>query len=681
MQNRIKADLLTCVAIIVLIFCCMSVVVMADDNEIDVQAAGSEQTVSNSNDIQSSDVKDTETASEDTDKDHSNISDIEGEQQFPLIDGTYIISSAKDGFKVVDHNSDGNVQVGEANGTDSQRYAVKYHNDGNGGYYTVANLNGKYLSVDKEETKSGANAVMLDPVEGALWQRWMFILGDDDFFGIKSLFNGLFLDLKDGNTGAGNNIWLYSENGTAAQKFKFTTSGENVAIDNGVYTIASGLDPNKVVDLSGAGMSDGTNVQLYHDNGTNAQKWIINKISGDIYRVYSANSGKVLDVANGSRANGANIWSYSNNNTNAQRWRIRNFGDGSVYFTSVLSGKNMDVSGGHISDGTNIWTYGSNGTNAQKFYLRKSAYRPVEDGTYTIRNYGRNKVVDISEANRQVAANAQLYTRNGTAAQVFRFTQGDDYLYTIISVNSRHALDVADGSKSDGANIRQYSCNGSDAQKWMIHVNSDGTISIINIGSSKAMDIADNFDLDGTNVQQYVFNGTNAQKFVLESATYDESLDSKPIDYSVYQPPRPTLPWWAEAMNSRAASIYSNTVFQILVDCATNHVGIYRRAGNVWNAIYYWSCATGKSSTPTPKGTFRIGQRGYSFGHGYTCYYWTGFIGAQYLFHSTLYRQGTRIPLDSRLGANLSHGCVRLAIDNAQWIYNNVPSGTTVSVY
>lgn len=681
MQNRIKINLLIGFAIIVFIFCCMSVAVMADDNETDVQTVGSEQAVSDGIGTQSSDQQNRATVSEDAEENNRNSSETAAEQQLPLKDGTYIISSAKDGFKVVDHNSGGNVQVGEASGSDTQKYTFKYHEDSNGGYYTVTDLNGKYLSVDKEETKSGANAVMLDPVEGSLWQRWMILLGDDDFFGIKSLFNGLFLDLKDGSTSAGNNIWLYSGNGTAAQKFKFTTAGENVVIDNGVYNIISGLDPKKVVDLSGALMSDMTNVQLYHDNGTNAQKWIINKISGDIYRVYSATSGKVIDVANGSRANGANIWSYSNNNTNAQRWIIRNYGDGSVYFTSVLSGKNMDVSGGNIADGTNIWTYGSNGTKAQKFYLRATEYRPVEDGTYTIRNKGRNKVVDISGANRQVAANAQLYTHNGTAAQVFRFTRGADCFYTITSVNSRHVLDIANGSKSNGANIRQYSSNGTDAQKWLIHVNRDGTISVINVGSSKAMDVAGNSGQDGTNIQQYDFNDTNAQKFILESATYDEALDSKPIDYSVYQPPKPILPWWAESMNSRAAGIYSSTFFQILVDCATNHVGIYKWAGNAWNAIYYWSCATGKSSTPTPKGTFHIGQRGYSFGHGYTCYYWTGFIGSQYLFHSTLYRQGTRTPLDSRLGANLSHGCVRLAIGNAQWIYNNVPSGTTVSVY
>ena len=30
---------------------------------------------------------------------------------------------------------------------------------------------------------------------------------------------------------------------------------------------------------------------------------------------------------------------------------------------------------------------------------------------------------------------------------------------------------------------------------------------------------------------------------------------------------------------------------------------------------------------------------------------------------------------------NLSHGCVRLQIDNAKWIYDNIPSGTKVVTF
>ncbi|MFQ9071670.1 MAG: L,D-transpeptidase [Faecalibacillus faecis] len=36
---------------------------------------------------------------------------------------------------------------------------------------------------------------------------------------------------------------------------------------------------------------------------------------------------------------------------------------------------------------------------------------------------------------------------------------------------------------------------------------------------------------------------------------------------------------------------------------------------------------------------------------------------------------------DNRTGIPLSHGCVRLEIQYAKWIYDNIPSGTKVVVY
>ena len=35
--------------------------------------------------------------------------------------------------------------------------------------------------------------------------------------------------------------------------------------------------------------------------------------------------------------------------------------------------------------------------------------------------------------------------------------------------------------------------------------------------------------------------------------------------------------------------------------------------------------------------------------------------------------------MDGRVGIPLSHGCVRLQIDNAKWIYDNIPRGTKSS--
>ena len=37
--------------------------------------------------------------------------------------------------------------------------------------------------------------------------------------------------------------------------------------------------------------------------------------------------------------------------------------------------------------------------------------------------------------------------------------------------------------------------------------------------------------------------------------------------------------------------------------------------------------------------------------------------------------------MDGRLGQHVSQGCVRLPIDQAKWIYDNIPYGTTVVTY
>jgi lipoprotein-anchoring transpeptidase ErfK/SrfK len=37
--------------------------------------------------------------------------------------------------------------------------------------------------------------------------------------------------------------------------------------------------------------------------------------------------------------------------------------------------------------------------------------------------------------------------------------------------------------------------------------------------------------------------------------------------------------------------------------------------------------------------------------------------------------------VDDRLGMNLSLSCIRLSLDNARFIYNNIPTGTRLVVY
>ncbi|MEV4481638.1 family 16 glycoside hydrolase [Micromonospora coxensis] len=104
----------------------------------------------------------------------------------------------------------------------------------------------------------------------------------------------------------------------------------------------------KCLDVSNAGTADGTKIQLYGCNGTNAQKWTR---VGDTFQAL----GKCLDVDNGGTANGTKVQLWTCNGTGSQVWQPQS--NGSIL--NPQSGKVLDAAGGSSADGTQIqiWTY------------------------------------------------------------------------------------------------------------------------------------------------------------------------------------------------------------------------------------------------------------------------------------------------------------------------------------
>lgn len=133
-------------------------------------------------------------------------------------------------------------------------------------------------------------------------------------------------------------------------------------------------------------------------------------------------------------------------------------------------------------------------------------------------------------------------------------------------------------------------------------------------------------------------------------------------------------------MLQRAQLYSSSTDYLLLVDTNTCKTGVFTRSGNAWEYLCYWPCSPGAPSSPTVKGVFTVQAKGYSFyAFGSLQYYYTQFYG-DYLFHSITYNPDGSVQ-DGRLGMQLSHGCVRLEISQAKWIYDNIPAGTTVVIY
>ena len=126
----------------------------------------------------------------------------------------------------------------------------------------------------------------------------------------------------------------------------------------------------------------------------------------------------------------------------------------------------------------------------------------------------------------------------------------------------------------------------------------------------------------------------------------------------------------------------SGTSYYVVVDTENCRTFTFKGSAGNWVPYLLWKCSPGKPSTPTVKGTYSITGRGYSFSGetDYTCYYYTQFYG-NYLFHSVLYYKGTMTIRNGTLGKQLSHGCVRLSIENAKWFYDNLGNGSKVYIY
>lgn len=95
-------------------------------------------------------------------------------------------------------------------------------------------------------------------------------------------------------------------------------------------------------------------------------------------------------------------------------------------------------------------------------------------------------------------------------------------------------------------------------------------------------------------------------------------------------------------------------------------------------------CSTGSEGNETPTGTFRVQDRGKSFYSDSVKeggYYWTQFSG-NFLFHSVPFDKDRQMEPEeaAKIGTPASHGCVRLPVEDAKWIYDNIPRGTIVTI-
>ncbi len=124
--------------------------------------------------------------------------------------------------------------------------------------------------------------------------------------------------------------------------------------------------------------------------------------------------------------------------------------------------------------------------------------------------------------------------------------------------------------------------------------------------------------------------------------------------------------------------------YKIIVDVEHQVTLVYTKDddGNYTIPVRYMLCSTGKDGA-TPQGTFKMNKyhvrfsqfvRDKTYGQ-----YWTQIYGAFY-FHTILYDQmDTSTYIDKvweKMGTADSHGCVRLTVPDAKWMWYHIAPGT-----
>ena len=129
-------------------------------------------------------------------------------------------------------------------------------------------------------------------------------------------------------------------------------------------------------------------------------------------------------------------------------------------------------------------------------------------------------------------------------------------------------------------------------------------------------------------------------------------------------------------------------MIRVSIDEQKVYVYSYDKNENYNILEHTFICTTGADDTPTPTGTFEFTGKGERWHHftefgSWAQYAWH--IDGGIMFHSVLYdkrEDETSLQYNTLkyLGYKGSHGCVRLKVEDAKWIWENCPSRTTVII-
>jgi hypothetical protein len=213
----------------------------------------------------------------------------------------------------------------------------------------------------------------------------------------------------------------------------------------------------KCVDVNAANTANGTHIQMWDCNATNAQLWTVSS-DGSVRAL-----GKCLDVTYGGTTNAIPVQLWDCNATGAQTWRVQTNGA----LLNPQSGRCLDDPNSNTTNGTQLQIWDCNATGAQQWHPPAG---PITGNA--------GKCVDVNAANTANGTHIQMWDCNATNAQQWTVV-GDGTLRAL-----GKCLDVTYGGTANTTPIQLWDCNGTGAQTWQSQPN--GTL--LNPQSGRCLD-------------------------------------------------------------------------------------------------------------------------------------------------------------------------------------------------
>lgn len=134
--------------------------------------------------------------------------------------------------------------------------------------------------------------------------------------------------------------------------------------------------------------------------------------------------------------------------------------------------------------------------------------------------------------------------------------------------------------------------------------------------------------------------------------------------------------------NINTLNVESTTPYLINVNIKNQKTYVYKGKTDNWSLVKSFPCSTGIAGEDTPSGSFSIKEKGdwfFSEQYNQGGKYWSQITG-DILFHSLPFDKNKTTVVDYTMSKPSSHGCIRLSIDDAKWIYTNIPKDSKVII-